>query len=55
MGCERAQGFLVAKPLPAREVPAWLASWNQRARELRSTKRVRRGKKAVKRTEPAAA
>jgi diguanylate cyclase (GGDEF)-like protein len=42
MGCERAQGFLIAKPLPAREVPAWLASWNQRARELRSTKRVQR-------------
>jgi EAL domain-containing protein (putative c-di-GMP-specific phosphodiesterase class I) len=55
MGCERAQGFLVAKPLPAREVPAWLASWNQRARELRSTKQVRRGKKATQRTEPAAA
>jgi EAL domain-containing protein (putative c-di-GMP-specific phosphodiesterase class I) len=42
MGCERAQGFLIAKPLPAREVPAWLAAWNQRARELSSTKRVQR-------------
>jgi EAL domain-containing protein (putative c-di-GMP-specific phosphodiesterase class I) len=40
MGCERAQGFLIAKPLPAREVPAWLASWNQRARELSSTRRA---------------
>jgi diguanylate cyclase (GGDEF)-like protein len=54
MGCERAQGFLVAKPLPAREVPAWLASWNQRARELSSTKRVRRRKKPAGRSEPAA-
>jgi EAL domain-containing protein (putative c-di-GMP-specific phosphodiesterase class I) len=42
MGCERAQGFLIGKPLPAREVPAWLAAWNQRARELSSTKRRRR-------------
>jgi diguanylate cyclase len=51
MGCERAQGYLIAKPLPAREVPAWLAAWNHRARELSSTKRVRRrGKGAVKRT-----
>jgi diguanylate cyclase (GGDEF)-like protein len=55
MGCERAQGFLVAKPLPAREVPAWLASWNQRARELSSTKRVRRSKRPAKRAQPAAA
>ena len=42
MGAERAQGFLIAKPLPAREVPAWLAAWNHRARELSSTKRVKR-------------
>ena len=42
MGCERAQGFLISKPMPAREVPAWLASWHQRARELSATKRPRR-------------
>jgi diguanylate cyclase (GGDEF)-like protein len=42
MGCEGAQGFLIAKPMPAREVPAWLASWNQQARELRSAKRAQR-------------
>jgi hypothetical protein len=35
-------------------VPAWLASWNQRARELSSTKRVRRRKKPAERSEPAA-
>jgi diguanylate cyclase len=40
MGCERAQGFLIAKPLPAREVLAWFVSWNQRARELSSSRRA---------------
>ena len=40
MGCERAQGFLIAKPLPAREIPAWLATWSQRARELSSSRRA---------------
>jgi EAL domain-containing protein (putative c-di-GMP-specific phosphodiesterase class I) len=40
MGCERAQGILIAEPLPAREVPAWLASWNQRSRELRSIRGI---------------
>jgi EAL domain-containing protein (putative c-di-GMP-specific phosphodiesterase class I) len=55
MGCERAQGYLIAKPLPAREVPAWLASWNHRARELSGTKRVHPGRKPVERSEPAAA
>ncbi|MFL5907762.1 MAG: EAL domain-containing protein [Solirubrobacterales bacterium] len=53
MGCERAQGFLIAKPLPAREIPAWLAAWNQRARELRSTSRSRFGK-AAEASKPAA-
>jgi diguanylate cyclase len=48
MGCERAQGYLIAKPLPAREVPAWLASWNQRARDLSST-RPRRLRRAASR------
>jgi EAL domain-containing protein (putative c-di-GMP-specific phosphodiesterase class I) len=58
MGCERAQGFLIAKPLPSREVPAWLAAWNHRARELSSTKRrlQRQSKAAPKRvTAPAEA
>jgi EAL domain-containing protein (putative c-di-GMP-specific phosphodiesterase class I) len=31
MGCDRAQGSLIARPLSARQVPAWLASWSQRA------------------------
>jgi EAL domain-containing protein (putative c-di-GMP-specific phosphodiesterase class I) len=42
MGCERAQGSLIAESLQAREVPAWLATWNTRARELSSTRRPRR-------------
>jgi EAL domain-containing protein (putative c-di-GMP-specific phosphodiesterase class I) len=49
MGCERAQGYLIARPLPAREVPAWLASWNQRSRDLRITKRVRRATRSARR------
>jgi diguanylate cyclase (GGDEF)-like protein len=49
MGAERAQGFLISKPIAAREVPAWLATWNQRARrELSSTKRVKQAKKVAR-------
>jgi EAL domain-containing protein (putative c-di-GMP-specific phosphodiesterase class I) len=47
IGAERAQGFLIAAPLPAREVPAWLAAWNHRARELSSIKRLPRRSKAT--------
>ena len=42
MGAECAQGFLISKPLPSRDVPAFLASWNRRARELSSAKPVKR-------------
>ncbi len=28
-GCQVAQGFYIAKPMPATEFPAWLKSWNQ--------------------------
>src|SRR4051794_28316838 len=47
LGAERAQGFLISKPIAAREVPAWLATWNQRARELSSTTRGKRRSKAA--------
>ena len=47
MGCERAQGFLISPPVPSREVPAWLASWNQRARELSSTTRIKRRRRGA--------
>jgi EAL domain-containing protein (putative c-di-GMP-specific phosphodiesterase class I) len=27
MGCDLAQGYGIAKPMPAEEIPAWVASW----------------------------
>jgi EAL domain-containing protein (putative c-di-GMP-specific phosphodiesterase class I) len=30
LGCTFAQGFLIARPMPAEEVPGWLASWTSR-------------------------
>ncbi len=27
LGCDYAQGFGIAKPMPAAQVPAWVASW----------------------------
>ncbi len=27
-GCERAQGFLIARPMPAEQFPSWLAEYN---------------------------
>jgi EAL domain-containing protein (putative c-di-GMP-specific phosphodiesterase class I) len=27
MGCELAQGYGIAKPMPAAEVPNWVAAW----------------------------
>jgi len=26
-GCDHAQGYFVAKPMPAEDFPAWLAAW----------------------------
>ena len=28
-GCEIAQGYFIAKPMPAEELPAWIQSWHQ--------------------------
>jgi EAL domain-containing protein (putative c-di-GMP-specific phosphodiesterase class I) len=39
MGCDGAQGFLIGKPMAAREVPAWLASWDARGRQLNRIRR----------------
>jgi EAL domain-containing protein (putative c-di-GMP-specific phosphodiesterase class I) len=39
MGCDGAQGFLIGKPMAAREVPAWLASWDTRGRQLNRIRR----------------
>jgi EAL domain-containing protein (putative c-di-GMP-specific phosphodiesterase class I) len=55
MGADHAQGHLIARPLSAREIPAWLATWNQRARELSSTKPGRRTAKATAAEKPAPA
>jgi EAL domain-containing protein (putative c-di-GMP-specific phosphodiesterase class I) len=27
LGCEYAQGYGIAKPMPAKELSAWLSSW----------------------------
>jgi EAL domain-containing protein (putative c-di-GMP-specific phosphodiesterase class I) len=33
-GVQRAQGFLISRPLPARALPPWLAAWPARAARL---------------------
>lgn len=30
MGCDRAQGYLIAQAMPATELPGWFDSWNRR-------------------------
>jgi diguanylate cyclase (GGDEF)-like protein/PAS domain S-box-containing protein len=27
LGCEQAQGFCIARPMPAAEIPSWIAAW----------------------------
>ena len=41
MGCERAQGFGIARPMPAADFPAWAAAWRPDAawRDLRPLSR----------------
>ncbi len=34
LGCQYAQGYFVAKPMPANEVPAWINRWEVRRRSL---------------------
>ncbi|GIL05983.1 MAG: transcriptional regulator [Betaproteobacteria bacterium] len=34
LGCDLAQGWFVARPMPANEVPNWLRAWRARHREL---------------------
>ncbi|MCF8167368.1 MAG: EAL domain-containing protein [Rhodoferax sp.] len=32
IGCELAQGYGIARPMPAPQVPTWVAAWHERAR-----------------------
>jgi EAL domain-containing protein (putative c-di-GMP-specific phosphodiesterase class I) len=41
MGCDGAQGSLIGRPMAAREVPAWLASWDKHGRRLNRISRDR--------------
>jgi EAL domain-containing protein (putative c-di-GMP-specific phosphodiesterase class I)/CheY-like chemotaxis protein len=40
-GCDMAQGYLIARPMPALELADWMADWNMRLDELRDTQHER--------------
>ena len=31
IGCERAQGYGIARPMPAKDLPAWVMAWHAHA------------------------
>jgi EAL domain-containing protein (putative c-di-GMP-specific phosphodiesterase class I) len=33
-GCDLAQGYFIAKPMPGSEVLGWIADWEDRRQEL---------------------
>jgi EAL domain-containing protein (putative c-di-GMP-specific phosphodiesterase class I) len=34
LGCDVAQGYLIARPMPGNELPAWWQAWQPRRMEL---------------------
>lgn len=32
--CDLAQGFFIARPMPATDLPSWIESWNQRMQHM---------------------
>jgi EAL domain-containing protein (putative c-di-GMP-specific phosphodiesterase class I) len=34
LGCDLAQGYFIARPMPASQLPGWVAQWRNRHREL---------------------
>lgn len=33
LGCDSGQGYYIARPMPAEDLPAWIEDWNRRIRE----------------------
>jgi len=33
-GCDLAQGYFIAHPMPAEDLPVWIAAWNKRSQEF---------------------
>jgi EAL domain-containing protein (putative c-di-GMP-specific phosphodiesterase class I) len=31
-GCDYAQGYFIAKPMPGNDIPGWLNAWSERVR-----------------------